>query len=453
MNNESQSDSPSTFQDKVNFIKENFFIITSFLVFAMYMTNDSFLPAINFLAYDFGIPVSMVQYGISIFTMSVVLSQIPVGMLSDTIGRKKVLILGCSTFIVATYGIEITHSVTVFLIWRVFQGIASACIIGTSVAMINEYYTHNKRVMAMSISNMLTLLSPMCGPLFGTWVLASNHNQWQSIYTYNNYIVIALLIISIIFVPETLRSIVNKRKHKDKNKINHQEQHTEQASDDMNIEDPISENNKNDDEQIEKLRGLIANKPFMLLLISVSMQFLLVMLWVTSSPDVIMNYFNKSQSFYSYSQMPVFGLMAFAIMFGGGYCTRFNSDKFLRYNAYALIINGFIFPFVLVFVNDVYTFIACFTCLLITGSFSVAERTSAAIASVRAKGLAAGINGVLAGLFITMGSLIPPFFAGSSRYLFFTFLTIFACAQGLTCLWALRHINVEESNKKADGRS
>ncbi len=106
----------------------------------------------------------------------------PFGKLGDIIGRKKIFSLGLLLFTISTFLILFSHSIVSLIILRIFQGLSSAMIFGTSMAIITSVFQPGERGKAMGINLTATYLGLSCAPPVGG--LLTQYLGWRSIFAF-----------------------------------------------------------------------------------------------------------------------------------------------------------------------------------------------------------------------------------------------------------------------------
>lgn len=119
---------------------------------------------------------------ISSFILSSAIFLLPFGRLADIIGRKKVFSTGILLFTISTFLIIFSQSITYLIIMRIFQGLASAMIFGTSLAIITSVYQPGERGKAMGINITAVYLGLSLGPIIGG--LLTQYFGWRSIFVF-----------------------------------------------------------------------------------------------------------------------------------------------------------------------------------------------------------------------------------------------------------------------------
>lgn len=164
-------------------------MITSFI--APFMSN----------AINLGIPQIGLEYGVDQFGLNWVVTSyllvtaaflLPFGRLADIVGRKKVFLIGMFLFAVTSLGCGLAFSFPVLITFRVLQGIASAMIFGTSMAILTSVVPTKERGKAMGLSAASTYIGLSLGPVLGGVICSTL--SWRGIF-YINFI-ISLVIFS-----------------------------------------------------------------------------------------------------------------------------------------------------------------------------------------------------------------------------------------------------------------
>ncbi|MDD3364869.1 MAG: MFS transporter [Syntrophomonas sp.] len=105
---------------------------------------------------------------------------LPFGRLADIVGRRKVFLGGLALFSLFSLLCALTRSIQLLIAFRLLQGIASAMIFSTSMAILTSVFPPNRRGKALGLSVASTYIGLSLGPVLGGWM---NHNMgWRSIF-------------------------------------------------------------------------------------------------------------------------------------------------------------------------------------------------------------------------------------------------------------------------------
>lgn len=119
---------------------------------------------------------------ISSFILSSAIFLLPLGRLADIIGRKRVFSYGILLFTISTFIILFSWNIRVLIFLRTLQGISSAMIFGTSLAIITSVFKPGERGRAMGINITSTYLGLSLGPVIGG--ILTQYLGWKSIFAF-----------------------------------------------------------------------------------------------------------------------------------------------------------------------------------------------------------------------------------------------------------------------------
>lgn len=110
---------------------------------------------------------------VGIYAIMQMIFQVPFGLLSDKIGRKKTMVCGLLIFTIGSLICAVANDIYVMLLGRCLQGIAA--IGAVAIAMISDFTTEEERSKAMAVMGAMIglsfalsmILSPILGHKFG----------------------------------------------------------------------------------------------------------------------------------------------------------------------------------------------------------------------------------------------------------------------------------------------
>jgi len=108
---------------------------------------------------------------------------VPFGKIADIYGRKKVFLYGIAIFSFASLLMTMVPSTELFIGIRVFQGLGSAMIFGTGVAIVTSVFPPGERGKALGIYITAVYLGLSLGPFLGG--LMTQYLGWRSIFFVN----------------------------------------------------------------------------------------------------------------------------------------------------------------------------------------------------------------------------------------------------------------------------
>jgi MFS transporter, DHA1 family, multidrug resistance protein len=137
------------------------------------VTTDLYLPALPALTSGFGASMSQAQLTLTALLLAFGVSQLVWGPLSDRFGRRPVLLVGLSTYILAAIGAAMAPSMELLVAWRTVQGIAMGAGVMCARAIIRDLYdpADGAQVMSKALSGLglVACLSAPTGGLLSDW--------------------------------------------------------------------------------------------------------------------------------------------------------------------------------------------------------------------------------------------------------------------------------------------
>lgn len=124
---------------------EIFFVIFLLLYeFSVYIANDMIMPGMLHIVKEFSVSDSYIPSSLSAFILGGASLQVLLGPLSDRYGRRIVMLMGVTLFVLSNIANGFANSIEVFMISRFFQGMG-ICFIGViGYATIQEMFEEKK---------------------------------------------------------------------------------------------------------------------------------------------------------------------------------------------------------------------------------------------------------------------------------------------------------------------
>ncbi|ERB64039.1 hypothetical protein N779_17445, partial [Vibrio coralliilyticus OCN008] len=160
-------------------------------------------PSLPWIARDFSISLDQAQLLVSVYLLGFGPSQFLYGPISDSLGRKKVLLAG---LLIAMTGlvliISFSDSFTGMVLGRLLQGLGTGCCAVLARASTRDRYSGAQLPVALSYIAMAASITPLIAPVLGGFI--NFHFGWSMVFvSLLGYVAIAWAIIVIRF-DETL---------------------------------------------------------------------------------------------------------------------------------------------------------------------------------------------------------------------------------------------------------
>jgi DHA1 family bicyclomycin/chloramphenicol resistance-like MFS transporter len=160
-------------------------LLVSCLAGVVPLTVDIFLPAMPSIAGELNAPVSDIQFSLATLNLGIALGHVLYGALSDRFGRKPVVIGAMVLYTLCAIGCLVVESSGGFIWLRFLQGLAAACSMVMSRAIVRDHYDGIEAARIYSYMFVASALVPILAPIVGGYVTAS----WGGMATF--YVVAA----------------------------------------------------------------------------------------------------------------------------------------------------------------------------------------------------------------------------------------------------------------------
>lgn len=167
-----------------------FIFLMAALMATIALSIDAVLPALGFMANDFGTSGSEIQLVITILFVGFVLGQIIFGPLSDRFGRLPSIYAGIILFILGCLITITAQSLELALLGRFIQGIGVSGPRIMVSALVRDCYSGRSMARIMSFVATIFMITPILAPMLGQVMLWLG--PWQIIFAM--YIVIAIIL-------------------------------------------------------------------------------------------------------------------------------------------------------------------------------------------------------------------------------------------------------------------
>lgn len=147
--------------------KNRLYVIINLVVFIDTLLYGIIVPAVPHFVKTFGITETVVGTIFFAYSAGLLLSSVPVGILCDRIGRKKVLVYGAIGLAVATVIYMVSSSLYLLMFSRFLQGVASSATWTSGLALVSEMFPITNRGQKLGLVLSSAGLGTIVGPVFG----------------------------------------------------------------------------------------------------------------------------------------------------------------------------------------------------------------------------------------------------------------------------------------------
>lgn len=151
--------------------------------------------SISALVNDLNTSVSGIQSAIALFALVMASTIMIGGKLGESIGKKRMFILGIAIFGVGTFTASISTNLGMLLIgWSVIEGIGSALMLPNIQTILRSSYEGKDRALAYGVIGAVGAVGAALGPLIGGFL--TSYYSWRWAFRLEVAIVLIVLIFS-----------------------------------------------------------------------------------------------------------------------------------------------------------------------------------------------------------------------------------------------------------------
>jgi DHA1 family bicyclomycin/chloramphenicol resistance-like MFS transporter len=163
---------------------------------------DMYLPAMPAIADDFGVQPGDVQVTLTIYTAGFAIGQLLHGPLSDSFGRRPILLGGVVLFGIGAIASAMAISVDALFYVRAAQGFAGAAAAVVIQAVVRDMFDREDFARTMSFVTLVMTVAPLAAPMIGGYL--SVWFGWRSIFWLLAIYSVIVLVAIYKNIPETL---------------------------------------------------------------------------------------------------------------------------------------------------------------------------------------------------------------------------------------------------------
>lgn len=161
-----------------------------------------YTPALPAIVEGLGTTPAAVKLTVTSYFAGFALAQLVCGPLSDAWGRRPVAILFLALYGLASLACALAPDVQTLIAARVLQGVGAAAGVAVTRAMVRDGFTGQASARLLNLIGLFLAIGPAVSPTLGAAALALV--GWHSVFVVMCGYGLALLLVVILSVPETL---------------------------------------------------------------------------------------------------------------------------------------------------------------------------------------------------------------------------------------------------------
>lgn len=163
---------------------------------------DTYLPAFSAIAGALGASPVQMQQTLSVYLFAFAFMTLFHGSLSDSFGRRPVVLWGLAVFTLASMGCALSQNIGQLVLFRALQGLSAGAGIVVSRAVIRDMFPPMQAQRVMAQVTLFFGAAPAIAPIVGGWL--SVHLGWHSVFWFLTGVGLLLWLANWRLLPESL---------------------------------------------------------------------------------------------------------------------------------------------------------------------------------------------------------------------------------------------------------
>jgi DHA1 family bicyclomycin/chloramphenicol resistance-like MFS transporter len=163
---------------------------------------DTYLPAFSGIAQSLGANPVQMQQTLSAYLFGFAFMSLFHGAISDSLGRRPVVLWGLAAFTLASAGCALSQSIGQLVFFRAMQGLSTGAGIVVARAVVRDMFAPTEAQKVMSQITIYFGVAPAIAPIVGGWLFVNL--GWHSIFWFLTLVGVTLWIANFRLLPETL---------------------------------------------------------------------------------------------------------------------------------------------------------------------------------------------------------------------------------------------------------
>lgn len=163
---------------------------------------DTYLSSIPTIARSIATEIDLIQLTVSVYLFTFALFQLFFGPMSDSLGRRKIILIGLFLYIAGSVFCALANTFEMLMLGRVIQASGGAAVAVCVPALVSDSFAKELFSKAMSYVFLVMALAPLIAPIIGGFILVAF--DWHYIFL---FLALMGLIAMVLFgkcIPETL---------------------------------------------------------------------------------------------------------------------------------------------------------------------------------------------------------------------------------------------------------
>jgi DHA1 family bicyclomycin/chloramphenicol resistance-like MFS transporter len=165
------------------------------------MEIDISLPSFPNIMTFFSCTEAQVQNTLSLNFLAFCLSGLLYGPLSESLGRRNLMIFGATCFLIGAVGCVFSFSIYQLMFWRFIQGLGASSTVVMGFAMISDRYSGEVAANYIGKINAYVTIFMAAAPILGSVII--NYFTWRANFTFVAITALMSWFFLVLLLPET----------------------------------------------------------------------------------------------------------------------------------------------------------------------------------------------------------------------------------------------------------
>lgn len=169
------------------------------------------LPSLPNIQITFATDYAKVQLTLTLFLFGLAAAQLVNGPLSDSYGRRPVVLTGLGILLLGTLICIVAPTIELMIVGRVVQAIGGSSGMAMSRAMVRDVYDHEDAAKMIAYLTMIAVVVPTLAPLTGGYI--DEWYGWRASFIFILFATLGIFLVAITWSSETLLPAMRQKVH------------------------------------------------------------------------------------------------------------------------------------------------------------------------------------------------------------------------------------------------
>jgi MFS transporter, DHA1 family, multidrug resistance protein len=182
-------------------MKKNLLVLILAVAFLMGCCVDLYVPSLPAITDYFRVNSSIVRLSVGLYMLGYAIGQLFLGILSDSFGRRKILLSGTILFTVVSLAAALAPNIYVLNVCRLIQGVTIGGVGAVARALIPDCCSEKDFAKTATLMTTAWSLGPIIGPMIGGYL--QHYIGWRADFYFFGFSGLFISIYSFFVLAET----------------------------------------------------------------------------------------------------------------------------------------------------------------------------------------------------------------------------------------------------------